>query len=150
MSAECAPPELLAYLARALKAELGACSIYAHLAPRVRDRELGQLLERFHEDEEAIVTGVRTLLIELGARRVPQRSTSRAFAGWILAIASRGRTSSLALRLCHDSESTVARWHGENAVRLVRAGDVERARACDGFAQVKLRHARMLEAWVGR
>jgi hypothetical protein len=50
--------------------------------------------------------------------------------------------------MCHDSESTVARWYRELAVHLARAGDVEHARACAGFAEVKERHARILEAWV--
>jgi hypothetical protein len=150
VSAESATPELLADLRRALQAELGARSIYGYLAPRMRDRELGQLLERFHEDEDALVAGMRALLLDLGARKVPRRNRSRELSGWILALSSGGRASSMALRLCLESESTVARRHGENALRLARAGDVLRARACDGFAQIKLRHARMLEAWVLR
>jgi hypothetical protein len=150
VSAQRATPELLADVRRALKAEIGARSIYARLAPRMRDRELGQLLERFHDDEEEIVAGVRALLVDLGARRAPNASPSRALAGWILAGVSGGRSSSLALRLCLESESTVARWHAENALRLAGTGDLDRARACDGFAQIKLRHARMLEAWVRR
>jgi rubrerythrin len=143
-------PAFLADLRRALKAELGARSIYARLAPRMKDRELGQVLESFHADEVALVVGVRALLAELGASRVPRRSRSRAFAGWILAVLARGRSSSIAVRLCQESESTVARWYREHARYLALAGDVARAEACEGFAQVKLRHARILEAWVAR
>jgi len=143
-------PAFLDELQRALKSELGARSIYAQLAPRMRDRELAQVLGSFHEDEEQLVAGVRGLLVGLGARRVPTHSRTRALAGWVLAILARGRSSSIALRLCLESESAGARAWRDHAFHLARAGDPERARACEGFAQVKLRHARILETWVAR
>jgi rubrerythrin len=143
-------PELLAELRRALSAEIGARSIYACLAVRMRDPELGRVLAAFHEDEHELVESVRALLISAGAKRAPRQSYTRASIGWILAVLSRGKSSSIALRLCHDSECTVARWYHDLAFELARAGEVEPARACGGFAQTKQRHARVLEAWIAR
>lgn len=150
MSAAAIHPAFLADLRQALKSEIGARSIYAELAPRMRDRELGQLLERFCEDEDELLGGVRALLLDLGATKTTGRIRRREWIGWILAVVARGRSSSMALRLCHAAESSAARWYREHALYLARAGDIERARACEGFAQIKLRHARILEAWVER
>jgi rubrerythrin len=150
VNASGAHPALLALARDALKGEMGARSIYAQLAPRMRDRELGQVLERFRDDETEIVAGVRALVIGLGASRAPERCRSRAWTGWFLAVCSRGRTASIALRLCHDAESTAGRVYGEMSLHLASTGDVERAQTCAGFAEIKQRHARILEAWVVR
>jgi rubrerythrin len=142
--------DLLADLRRALMAEIGARSIYAQLAARVRDPELGRVLAAFHEDESALVESVRELSLRLGEKRAPRSSLTRASIGWVLAACSRGKSSSIALRLCHDSECTVARWYHDLALAFVRAGEVDHARACSELAQTKQRHARILEAWVAR
>ncbi len=141
---------LLVELRRALMAEIGARSIYARLAVRMHDVELRQVLSTFRDDEDVLVEGVRALLTAAGAKRVPHSSLTRASIGWMLAACSRGRSSSIALRLCHDSECTVARWYHALALDLARTGEAESAGACRDFAQTKQRHARVLEAWVAR
>jgi hypothetical protein len=143
-------PALTAEVRRALMAEIGARSIYAPLEGRMRDPELSRVLASFRDDEDGLIDGVRALLVAVGAKRGPEESFTRAWIGWMLAVCSRGRNSALALRLSHDSECTMARRYHELSIRFARAGHVEHARACDGFAQVKQRHARVLEAWIPR
>jgi rubrerythrin len=141
---------LQAELRRALMAEIGARSIYAQLAARMRDAELRQVLAIFRDDEDVLVEGVRALILAAGAKRAPHASLTRTSMSWLLAVTSRGKSSSIALRLCHDSECTVARWYHDIALELARGGQTQSARACTEFAQTKHRHARALEAWVVR
>ncbi|MDZ4772156.1 MAG: ferritin-like domain-containing protein [Planctomycetota bacterium] len=139
---------LLADMRTALLAEFGARSMYAHLAVRIRDPELAQVIARFHEDEIQIVERLRQVLTALGMPRIPRKSRRRALLSWCLAFTSRGRASSMALRACIDSENVIARWYAEYARYLAAAGRTVEARTCDELAGMKLRHARILEAWV--
>lgn len=134
----------------ALLAEFGARSLYGQLARRMRDPELAQVLARFHEDESRIIDALRRLLADLGAARVPLRSRRRDALSWCLALTSRGRASSLALRTCLDSESVIARWYAEYARYLAQCGAPDRARICAELSDTKVRHARILSAWVPR
>lgn len=143
-------PSLLADMRLALLAEFGARSLYGRLTRRVRDPELAQVLARFHEDETSTIETLRGLLGDLGAERIPTHSRRRAALAWCLACASRGRSSSLALRACLDSEVVIARWYGEYARYLAQAGCLAHARTCEELSGTKLRHARILEAWVPR
>lgn len=124
--------------------------MYSRLATRMRDPELAQVIERFHEDETQIIESLRRVLAALGCARIPQKSRRRALLSWCLALTSRGRSSSLALRACVDSENVIARWYAEYARYLVAAGRTAEARTCEELAGIKLRHARILEAWVPR
>ncbi|MBL8859121.1 MAG: hypothetical protein JNL28_11480 [Planctomycetes bacterium] len=131
-------------------AEFGARSIYGCLSKRMRDAELRQVIVEFHEEESQIIAKVQRLLALCGARSVPSRSRRRAFMSWVLALSSRGRADSLALRSCHDAELTVARWYSEYARYLGQVGARAEARTCEELAQTKIRHARILEAWMSR
>lgn len=141
-------PSLVADMRIALLAELGARSIYGQLSKRMRDAELRQVIAQFHEEESQIIATVQRLLLLCGARNVPARSLRRALLAWMLASSSRGRSDSLALRSCHDSELTVARWYSEYARYLGQIGARAEARTCEELAQAKIRHARILEAWM--
>lgn len=142
---------LVADMRQALLSELGARSVYPRLAAGVPDAELARLLAQFHREEVEQVETLRTLLAALGAR-APGKSRRRALAALFLALASRYGAflgaRRIALRLCHESELTVARWYAAYAAYLVRAGEIEHARTCEALALTKRRHAQALEAWV--
>jgi rubrerythrin len=139
---------LVAELRRALTAEIGARALYARLAGRMRDPELKSVLASLRDDEGVLVDEVRALLLALGARRAPRSSPTRALTSWILALGSRGRRASIAVRFAHDAECTFARRYHDLSIRFAARGEIEPARACDRFAQEKQRHARVLEAWI--
>jgi hypothetical protein len=143
-------PSLTADMRLALLAEFGARSLYARLAPRMRDAELARVLSEFVDEETRIIETLSRLLGELGATNVPARSRRRALWSWCLAVTARGRASSMALRACIDSESVIARWYGEYARYLAGCGALGPARTCEELAGIKLRHATILGAWVPR
>ena len=136
---------------QALLAELGARAVYPRLSASVPDAELARLLARFHQEEIEQVETLRALLTALGARP-PRTSRRRALAAFALGFASRYGAflgaRRIALRLCHESETTVARWYGAYAAYLVRAGEPAHARTCEALALTKRRHALALGAWV--
>ena len=141
-------PALIASMRDTLRAEYGARSMYDSLSGRVRDRELGPLLERFCEEEQVQIERLRALLAGLSissSASAWRRSTlSRLFA---LSAFVGGKR--LCLRLCHDSESMLQARYREYARFLGRAGNVDAALVCDELALTKERHARSLEAWIG-
>jgi rubrerythrin len=142
---------LIADMRQALLAELGARAVYPRLAAGVRDAELARLLAQFHQEEVEQVETLRALLTALG-ERPPDKCRRRAFAAFVLALASRYGAflgaRRIALRLCHESETTVGRWYGAYAAYLVRAGELDHARTCETLGLTKRRHALALEAWV--
>lgn len=140
-------PSLLSAMHLALLAEFGARAIYPRLARRTRDTELAQVLERFHQEECEQVERLRALLIALG-HKPPKKSRRRSLVGLLLASSGPIGGHRLALRLCFESELTVARWYHEYARYLAQAGERAHARTCEELAVTKQRHAQMLEAWV--
>lgn len=143
-------PSLAADMRLALLSEFGARSIYGYLSTRMREADLREVVVQFHEEESQIIVTVQRLLARLGERHVPSRSRRRACLAWIMAFSSRGRSTSLALRSCHAAELTVARWYSEYARYLGQEGVRDAARTCEELAQAKIRHARILEAWIAR
>ncbi len=140
---------LLADMHLALLAEFGALSMYGYLSRRARDVELSGLLARFRHEEEEQIDCLRGLMQELGGRP-PARSLRRRLAAWLLYLATWIGGTRIALRLCLESEETIARWYAQYARHLVRAGLVEHAGTCEALSVTKRRHALALQAWVGR
>jgi hypothetical protein len=142
-------PAFLDDVRRAMRAEIGARAFYGALARSSRDRELASLLAGFHEEELEQIERLRALLGELG-HRAAIRGRRRAASARLLALATRFGARRIALRLCHESESTVARWYLGFAAYLARAGRFDHARTCEALSLTKRRHALALEAWVPR
>ena len=140
---------LLADMHLALLAEFGAHAMYGFLARRSTDAELSSLLVRFRAEEEEQVERLRTLMVALGGSP-PARSRRRRFAAWLLYLTTWIGGRRLAMRLCLESEETIAHWYGQYAVYLGEAGLVEHARTCGALALTKRRHALALQAWVAR
>jgi rubrerythrin len=132
---------------RALRSELGAYSLYS-LLPRVtRGAELRRLLDELRREEAGIVAEVRDLMASLGGR--PERSRwTRSVAAWCLTVLAPVTGVRFALRLCHESESTVSRWYAEYAAFFASVGDRERAVAFHELSTRKRLHATRLAAFV--
>lgn len=133
-----------------LRAEFGARAIYGFLSRRTDDPELAGVLARFGEEGDELVAGLSHVLGELGVRRVPTGSARRTALAWLLALVSRRRRGSLALRMCLDSEERLGRSYASYAEYLSRFGRVELARRCEALAGTKQRHARVLSTWALR
>lgn len=142
-------PSLLANMRQALLAEMGACAIYARLARRTPDAELGEVLGQFHREECEQIEALRHLMSTLGARS-KARSLPRSTAAWLIALSTRVGGMPLALRLCLESERTVERWYCEFAHYLGQSGERDLVATCEALACTKGRHARALAAWVER
>ncbi len=132
---------------RALRSELGAYSLYS-LLPRVtRNRELRRHLVEMRQDEALIVDEVCALMASLGGK--PERSRwTRSVAAWLITLATPVVGIRFALRLCHESETAVARWYAEYAAFLASLGDRERAIAFGELSTKKRLHATRLSAFV--
>lgn len=133
----------------ALLAEFGAHAMYGLLSQRSADAELSSLLVRFREEEEQQITRLRGLMLALGGSP-PTRSRRRRFAARLLYLTTWIGGRRLAMRLCLESEETIARWYAQYAVHLGEAGFVEHARTCGALSLTKRRHALALQAWVAR
>jgi len=133
----------------ALLSEFGARAMYGHLSRTRRDPELAALLARFCVEEDEQIAKLRALMTALGARPAAT-SRRRRLAAWLLHLAGRVGWRRFALRLCLESEETVARWYAHYAVHLARTGRAEEARACETLGLTKHRHALALQAWIER
>lgn len=133
----------------ALLAEFGAHAMYGFLSRRSGDRELASLLARFHAEEAEQVERLRSLMIALGGDP-PTHSARRRFAARLLYLSTWVGGRRLAMRLCLESEETIARWYAQYAVYLGEAGHVDHARTCGTLSMTKRRHALALQAWVAR
>ena len=142
-----AHPTLLADMRLALLSELGAEAAYRQLARTTRDDELAGVLGRMHEAEVAQVRRLREVVSALGGRP-RSRSLRRRLAARALALSTHAFGTRFALRVCHEAESTVARWYREYANHLVRVGELDAARACEELRAVKERHAALLAVWM--
>lgn len=139
---------VLAEMLRALRAELGARSLYGWLARLARDRELRRLMGGLEEEEEQQVDELCRLLTSLGLR--PRRwSLRRRAASCLLAWSTPVFGTRPVLRLCQEAEGTASRWYACFAEHFVRTGAPEEARLCNSMALLKSRHAGALEAFVG-
>jgi len=138
---------LLDDLELALRSEIGARTLYPLLRRRSRDGELRRVLERMAEDERELVPRVGALVEGLGGS-ARKRSFRRWLASWTTFAATFPFGVRFALRLCHDAESSVARWYATYRAFFVEQGDVARARECDELAQLKTRHAQWLQTWL--
>lgn len=141
------PKQLVVDMRLALLAEFGACAIYARLARQYENAPLGGVLQQLHADEGHQIEKLRALMTALGARP-KARSLRRVCAAALLAGSARLGARSLALRLCYESEATVARWYDGYARYLREAGNASAARTCDELAFTKVHHAALLSAWV--
>jgi hypothetical protein len=140
---------LLADMHLALLAEFGAQAMYGYLSRNSGDVELAGLLSRFHAEEADQIERLRSVITALGGRS-PRRSRRRRFAAWLLSLTTWVGGQRLALRLCLESEETIARWYAHHAVYLGEAGLADHARTCGALSVTKRRHAQALQAWVGR
>ncbi len=130
-----------------LLSEIGARSVYDHLARRVRDPQLKRLLERLNQEGAQQVARLQELIAEMGGR--PRRTSFRRRAlARILAHTTRLAGPRPALRICMNASETVSRWYAEYALLLVRIGDPGRAEQCEELRRVKVLHAQALGAWV--
>ena len=140
---------LLVDMHLALLAEFGAHSMYGFLARRPEDPELAGLLARFRAEEEEQIDRLRALILALGGT-APAGSRRRRFAAWLLYLSTWIGGRRFAMRLCLESEETVARWYAHYAAYLGEAGLAEHARTCGALSLTKRRHALALQAWVAR
>lgn len=133
----------------ALLAEFGAHALYGFLAQRSGDVELSSLLVRFRAEEEEQIDRLRKLIVALGGSP-PARSLRRRLAAWLLYLTTWFGGRRIAMRLCLESEETIARWYAQYAVYLGEAGFAGHARTCGALSLTKRRHALALQAWVAR
>ena len=99
------------------------------------------------EDQHELIRRVRALMQGLGAKP-RRRSFRRWLAGWVILAATVPFGLRFALRMCHDAESSVARWYATHRAFFVEQGDLARAQECDELANVKRRHAQWLQTWL--
>ena len=133
----------------ALLAEFGAHAMYGFLSRRAGDPELSNLLARFGAEEAEQIEKLRALMLALGGDP-PTHSSRRRLAARLLYVSTWLGGRRLAMRLCLESEETIARWYAQYAVFLGEAGFVEHARTCGALSLTKRRHALALQAWVAR
>jgi demethoxyubiquinone hydroxylase (CLK1/Coq7/Cat5 family) len=138
---------LVADMRLALRSEFGASYVYPALARMTRDDELASVLDELHLESREQVAALRKLMKELGGR--PARGRFRRWvAAWVLALAAPFTGARLALRICCEAETTVARWYSEYSAYLIQAGLTDPARTCHELGAAKRRHAQVLETWV--
>lgn len=140
-------PHLIEELARSLRDELGARAAYLRLARGERDTELASVLRGLSDEGASIAERVRALAAELGVQ-VRAWSVRRAIAGPFWTASARWGARRFVLRLCVDSEETLARRYAQFAVNLASVGLIPAARTCDDLAHRKVARARVLRAWV--
>jgi len=143
------PPALLSDLQRALRGEYGARSFYPLLARRVSDPELATVLASFAEEQVQQAEALRALLQEVSGR-APRGSLRRALLAHALHLATFVGARAVALRLCLEAESTLARAYALFAQAFASGGRAALAARFEALAETKLRHARSLETWVER
>ena len=138
---------LLRDMHHALLSEIGARSIYDHLARNYERADLRSLLLLLNDEGADSIRQLQALMIDMGGR--PRRTSFRRRAlARGLALVSRGVGLRFVLRICLDAEETVGRWYTDYAHFLRELGEPERASICEELARVKSRHAQALAAWV--
>jgi hypothetical protein len=142
-------PRLIAELARSLRDELGARAAYLRLARGEDDSELARVLGGLAEEGATLAARVRSVGDELGVK-CRAWSVFRTISGPFWSAAARWGARRFVLRLCVDSEETLARRYARFAQNLAQGGFVPAARACDDLANRKVARGRVLRAWVSR
>lgn len=138
---------LVADVKLALLSEIGARSVFDHIARRSRDQELATVATRLNEDGIYLVARVQELIRSMGGK--PRRTSFRRRAlARILVHGVPVTGLRPPLRLIRHAEETVARWYAQYAVFLVQIGDHERAQAFEDLRAIKERHAQTIGAWV--
>lgn len=131
----------------ALLSEIGARSVFDHIARRAGDEELATVAKELNEDGILLVKRVQELIRSMGGK--PRRTSFRRRAlARVLVYGAPVTGPRSALRLIKHAEETVARWYARYAVFLVRIGDHERAQAFEELRATKERHAQIIGAWV--
>lgn len=142
-------PKFAAEIARTLRDEIGARTLYRRIARSDRDEELSRLLGVFADEGDTIEQEVRDLMRALHARG-RTRSVLRWFSARALSAMTRVGMRRLVLRLCLESEEVLARRYAGFAHWLASGGAESAARACDRIGARKAARARALRAWVPR
>ncbi|QDV06269.1 hypothetical protein Poly30_17770 [Planctomycetes bacterium Poly30] len=138
---------LVADVKLALLSEIGARSVFDHIARRARDPELAVVAKQLNEDGIWLVARVQELIRSMGGK--PRRTSFRRRALARVLVHGVPITGPRpALRLIRHAEETVARWYAQYALFLVRIGDHERAQAFEDLRAIKIRHAQTIGAWV--
>ncbi|MFT5734440.1 MAG: hypothetical protein ACJA0P_001200 [Planctomycetota bacterium] len=138
---------LVADVKLALLSEIGARSVFDHIARRARDEELATVAARLNDDGVELVARVQELIRSMGGK--PRRTSFRRRAlARVLVYGVPVTGPRPVLGLIRHAEETVARWYAQYALFLVRIGDHERARAFEELRAIKERHAHALGAWV--
>ncbi len=138
---------LLRHMRSAFLSEVGARTVYAHLAKRRGREDLQLLLERLAQESEQILDRLRALMIGLGG--VPKRtSLRRRFLAAALARLAPVIGIRPILQLCQHAEETVAGWYLRYAAFLCETRDEAPARICEELAGAKRLHAQALSAWL--
>jgi len=140
-------PSFAAEIARTLRDEIGARSLYGRLSRGERDPELARLLQAFALEGDGIERSLRGLQRELatGGR---DTSVVRSVAAHAWGLSARLGLRRIVLRLCVESEEVLARRYAGFAHALARAGRIAGARECEGLATLKSTRAGALRAWV--
>jgi len=146
---EAIDPRFASELARSLRDEIGARTLYGRLAASGRDEEQRRVLQTLAEQGRALedeVRGVMRALESKGRVKSPARWLSARLLDLCARIGSRG----FVLRLSVESEEVLARRYAGFAHWLARTGHVREARICGELATTKASRARALRAWVPR
>lgn len=142
-------PVFAAEIARTLRDEIGARTLYRRLARRERDPELVRLFHAFADEGDSFEASLRELMRGLGAHG-RTRSVFRWFSARGLSAIARLGMRRFVLRLCLESEEVLARRYAGFAHWLAGGGLVAAASACDRIGSRKAMRGRALRAWVPR
>lgn len=146
---EAIDPRFAAELARSLRDEIGARTLYGRLAASGRDEELRRILQTLAEQGRALEDEVRGVMRALESRgRV--KSPARWVSARLLDLCARIGLRGFVLRLSVESEEVLARRYAGFAHWLARTGHIAEARTCGELATTKASRARALRAWVPR
>jgi len=138
-----------AELARSLRDEIGARTLYGRLAASGRDEEQCRILQTLAEQGRALEHDVRGVMSSLESEgRV--KSPARWLSARLLDLCARIGLRGFVLRLAVESEEVLARRYAGFAHWLARTGHVREAKICGELATTKASRALALRAWVPR
>ncbi len=142
-------PRFAAELARSLRDEIGARTLYGRLAGSGRDEEQCRILRTLAEQGHALELEVRGVMRALQSQgRV--RSPARWLSARLLGLCARIGLRRFVLRLSVESEEVLARRYAGFAHWLARTGHLREAKVCGELATTKASRALALRAWVPR
>jgi|GEM_PF-5272298 len=142
-------PRFAAELARSLRDEIGARTLYGRLAGSGRDEEQCRILQTLAEQGRALERKVRGVMSSLESKgRV--KSPARWLSARLLDLCARIGLRGFVLRLSVESEEVLARRYAGFAHWLARTGHVHEAQICGELATTKASRALALRPWVPR